>query len=138
MILPESRVLCVDDDTHTYDWIRIVLRNSKVNAIISRVSDGQKAIEQLALKPFDLCIVDYALPDMTGVQLCLRLRQMACHVPVMFFTPMNRPIDRELAFAAGAAAYLCKPDDLAMFATSVIRILPQRQSTRASRLQWAA
>lgn len=138
MNLPNSRILCVDDDTHTCDWIRIVLRNSKVNSTIRIVSDGQHAIELLAKEPYDLCILDYALPDMTGVELCSRLRQIGINVPIMFFSAMNRPIDREKAFAAGATAYLGKPDDLSNFAASVSRLLRHRNHAVLPDVQKAA
>lgn len=138
MNLPDTRILCVDDDTHTCDWIRIVLRNSKLNTTIRKASDGQHAIELLAKEPFDLCILDYALPDMTGVQLCGRLRQIGFHVPIMFFSAMNRPIDREKAFAAGATAYLGKPDDLANFAAAVSRLLQRRNYAGLPEVQKAA
>ena len=43
--------------------------------------------------------------------------------PIMFFTAMNRPVDRENAKAAGASEYLCKPDYLDVFVDSVTRLL---------------
>ena len=72
---------------------------------------------------FDLCILEYALPDMTGVQFCTLMRQMGSNVPMMFFTAMNRPVDREKAAKAGANAYLSKPEDLDIFAATVERLL---------------
>ena len=123
MILPETRILSVDDDLDTYNWIRIVLRNSKLTAAISNVRTGREAIDQLSASWFDLCIVDYALPDMTGVQLCSRFRQIRRDVPIMFFSAADRPVDKEKAFAVGAVDYLSKATDLGTFAPSVRRIL---------------
>ncbi|SRR5258706_2215722 len=120
---PDFRILCIDDDANTCNWIRIMLRGSKVNASITTVETGREAFDLVSSKDFDLCILEYALPDMTGVQLCSLIRQMGSDVPMMFFTAMNRPIDRQRAFASGADAYLCKPDDLDRFVSSVIRLL---------------
>jgi len=123
MNLPETRILSVEDDPDTFNWIKIVLRNSAVPAAVSNARSGRDAIDQVSASWFDLCIVDYALPDMTGVQLCSRLRQMNCGVPVIFFSAADRPIDKEKAFAAGAAAFLSKATDLGSFEPTVRRIL---------------
>lgn len=132
MTLPETRILSVDDDQDTYNWIRIVLRNSKITAAISNARSGRDAIDQLSASWFDLFIVDYALPDMTGVQLCSRLRQIRRDIPVMFFTAADRLIDKEKAFAVGAVDFLSKANDLGSFAPSVRRILTSHHIKRAA------
>ncbi|SRR5258708_37366664 len=123
---PDFRILCIDDDANTCNWIRIMLHGSKVNAMLTTVTSGRQAFDLLGRKDFDLCILEYALPDMTGVQFCSLIRQMGNDVPMMFFTAMNRPIDRQRAFGSGADEYLCKPDDLGKFVSSVIRLLNRR------------
>ncbi len=123
MNFPNSRILCIDDDTHTCDWIKIVLHSANVNATVTSVKTGHEAFTLLNRDKFDLCILEYALPDMTGVQLCSLMRQMGSRVPMMFFTAMNRPIDREKAAAAGASEYICKPDDLNLFVDAVTHLL---------------
>src|SRR5438445_4468867 len=120
-------ILCIDGDTSTCNWIRIMLRGSKLNASITTVSSGRRAFDLLSSKDFDLCILEYALPDMTGVQLCSLVRQIGKNVPMMFFTAMNRTIDMQRAFASGADEYLCKPDDLDKFVSSVIRLLNRQK-----------
>ena len=104
-----------------------MLRGSKLNASITTVSSGRRAFDLLSSKDFDLCILEYALPDMTGVQLCSLVRQIGKNVPMMFFTAMNRTIDMQRAFASGADEYLCKPDDLDKFVSSVIRLLNRQK-----------
>jgi CheY-like chemotaxis protein len=124
---PDFQILCIDDDANTCNWIRIMLRGSKVAALLTTVKSGREAFDLLSSEEFDLCILDYALPDMTGVQLCSLVRQIGSDVPMMFFTAMNRPIDRERAFASGADAYLSKPDDLNIFVSSVVNLLHRRR-----------
>ncbi len=119
----DFRILCIDDDTNNHNWIRIMLCGAKVNAVLTVVHSGRQAFELLSCVDYDLCVLEYALPDMTGVQLCSLIRQLGKRVPMMFFTAMNRPIDRQRAFAAGADEYLAKPDDLDKFAGAVIRLL---------------
>ena len=123
----QPKILCIDDDTHTSDWIKIMLRGSHVDCIIQSVRTGREAFGRLKSEPYDLCIMEYALPDMTGVQLSTLLRQTGCNVPIMFFTAMNRTIDRQKAEAAGADEYLAKPDALDIFSDAAARLLRRRR-----------
>jgi DNA-binding response OmpR family regulator len=123
-----SRILCVDDDQYSTEWVRRSLSSARVPAAVTAVSTGREAFTLLSQEAFDLCIFEYPLPDMTGVQLCSLMRQSGSGVPVMFLTAMNRKIDREKAVASGADDYLCKPDDLDVFVPAVNRLLRKRRS----------
>jgi len=122
-----SRILCVDDDQYSTEWVRRSLTTARVRAEVRAVSTGREAFTLLSREVFDLCILEYPLPDMTGVQLCSLMRQSGSGVPIMFLTAMNRPIDREKAVASGADDYLCKPDDLDVFVPAVNRLLRKRR-----------
>jgi two-component system response regulator PrrA len=100
---------------------------ASVPAAVTKATNGRDAFDLLNRKAFDLCIMEYPLPDMTGVQLCTLMRQTGSGVPVMFLTAMNRPVDREKAAASGADDYICKPDDLDMFVPAVNRLLTRRR-----------
>ena len=119
----ETRILCIDDDVHTSVWVNGALKLYKVDCSVTTAQSGREAFRLLNNEDFDLCILEYALPDMTGVQLCSLMRQMGCKVPMMFLTAMNRPIDREKAANAGANDYLCKPDDLDLFADAATHLI---------------
>lgn len=107
-----GRILFVDDDEAMSAWIRDQLRRSRVSAEVTATGTGRNAFNLLNDREFDLCVMEYALPDMTGVQLCALLRHMGFRIPLIFLSAMNRPIDRQKAIDAGASEYLCKPDDL--------------------------
>jgi two-component system OmpR family response regulator len=123
---PTAKILCVDDDRYSCEWVRRSLDVARVPASVVGVPSGREAFTLLSRESFDLCILEYPLPDMTGVQLCSLMRQTGSGVPVMFLTAMNRPIDREKALSSGADDYLCKPDDLDVFVPAVKRLLKKR------------
>lgn len=127
MSTAQSRILCVDNDPTTSDWIKKELRTSNVTSSVTTVDGGRPALKLLYREAFDLCVVDYALPDMTGAQLCLLMRQIGYSVPIMIFTALNRRIDRDKATAAGANEYLCKPDDMDIFVNAAKRLLRMRR-----------
>src|SRR5689334_1475894 len=61
-------------------------------------------------KQFDLVVVDRRLPDGTGLELCERLRQLSPGVPCIFYAGEAYELHRQEAIAAGASAYVAKPD----------------------------
>jgi DNA-binding response OmpR family regulator len=126
-LVPGSRILCVDEDLYSSEWVKQSLKAASVSAAVTTAASGRDAFKLLNREVFDLCILEYPLPDMTGVQLCSLLRQTGSGIPVMFLTAMNRPVDREKAAASGADDYLCKPDDLDMFVPAVNRLLKKRR-----------
>ena len=126
-MVPGARILCVDEDEYSSEWVKQSLRSAGVPAAVTSVTSGRDAFTMLYRESFELCILEYPLPDMTGVQLCSLLRQMGSGVPVMFLTAMNRSVDKEKAVASGADDYLCKPEDLDMFVPAVNRLLKKRR-----------
>jgi CheY-like chemotaxis protein len=115
-----------------------MLKGAKVNAQVTIATSGREAFNLLHKEQFDLCIMEYALPDMSGVQLCSLMRQMGCDVPMMFFSAMDRPVDKQKAEAAGADEYLCKPDDLDIFVDAVSYLLNKRRHVYIKPLGFAA
>ena len=127
--LSEPRILCVDADRRTQLWVKRVLRH--VTARVTGVATGREAFNMLAREKFDLCILDYALPDMVGVQLCSLVRNMGCDVPMMVFTAMDRPIDRRRADEFGVDAFLTKTADLGRFSSTVTALIEKKRAGSA-------
>ncbi|MBP1962457.1 response regulator [Paenibacillus aceris] len=79
---------------------------------ITEVEDGQQAIEQLQKESFDLVILDYMMPERTGVEVCEWLRQSDNgnrELPVILLTAKALDKDKEKAKAAGVTTYIVKP-----------------------------
>jgi CheY-like chemotaxis protein len=104
--------LCVDDDVDTSEVIELLLRYSNANYEIISVRTPEEALTLASAKHFDLYVLDHRYRDMTGVELCRSLRQANKTAPIMFFSGEARPAERQVALAAGANAYLVKPDDI--------------------------
>jgi len=79
---------------------------------ITEVEDGLQAIEQLQKQSYDLIILDYMMPERTGVEVCEWLRQSGHgnqDLPVILLTAKALEKDKEKAKAAGATTYIVKP-----------------------------
>jgi two-component system, chemotaxis family, chemotaxis protein CheY len=74
-------------------------------------SNGLEAIEQLALTPAALIVLDLNMPDMHGLDVLefLRSHHRYAAIPVIVVTTRGDATSREAAMAAGATAYLTKP-----------------------------
>lgn len=71
--------------------------------------DGQDALDQLALAPVDLVILDVAMPRMDGLETSRRLRAAGDRTPVLMLTARDAIGDRVDGLDAGADDYLVKP-----------------------------
>ena len=58
---------------------------------------------------FDLILLDVAMPEMDGLELCRTLREDGIETPVLFLTVRGAPEDRILGLEAGGDDYLVKP-----------------------------
>ena len=108
MANPSCRVLCVDDHRDTSEMLQMLL--SEENYVVRTAATMKEACEMAAKTEFDLYVLDKRLPDGTGVELCETLTKLTPNVPCIFYTGDAYEIHRHEAFAAGAAAYVAKPD----------------------------
>ncbi|TXK85515.1 response regulator [Paenibacillus sp. N3.4] len=79
---------------------------------ITEVEDGQQAIEQLQKEVYDLIILDYMMPERTGVEVCEWLRNSDNpnkQLPLILLTAKALDKDKEKAKAAGVTTYIVKP-----------------------------
>ena len=108
MASSKCRVLCVDDHHDTSEMLELLL--AKEDYEVETAGTMEEACRLAAQKQFDLFVLDRRLPDASGVELCERLQQIAPGVPCIFYTGDAYELHRREAIAAGAAAYVAKPD----------------------------
>lgn len=122
------RILCVDDDNDSCEIISLMLHNADENYRVTTTSSGSVALNMISDEPFDLYILDYRLPEMSGIDLCRLIRQSDAQTPIMFFTGMAREVDGKNALEAGATKFLVKPTDLDILTQTVEELLDQNSS----------
>jgi DNA-binding response OmpR family regulator len=105
-------ILVAEDDLLT----RMVLERSVVQwgyQLVSAV-DGEYALEVLRTRRVDVCVVDWDMPGVSGLEICRWVRANAKSViPYMILiTSKNQPREIQAGYEAGADDYLTKPCDL--------------------------
>jgi DNA-binding response OmpR family regulator len=98
----------VDDHFDTSEMLGLLL--AKEDYEVDTAGTMEVACRLAKEKQFDLFVLDRRLPDATGLELCERLQQIAPGVPCIFYSGDAYELHRREAIAAGAAAYVAKPD----------------------------
>lgn len=111
------RILFVEDDCEQLIPLHEAL--SKVGHVVDGVADGETAQWLMAEKEYDLLILDWMLPDISGIDLCCYYRQSEHTAPVLMLTAKDTIRDRVTGLDAGADDYLVKPVDLMEFLARV-------------------
>jgi len=104
------RILIVDDSPTIRKMVRASLRPLDTVDFVD-AANGLEAIEQVALGPVALMILDLNMPDMHGVDVLkfIRRHPSSREVPVVVLTTRGDDASREAAITAGATQYMTKP-----------------------------
>lgn len=124
----KCRILYVDDHEDSSEMFRLLLTDSDYEVHTARTVD--EATQLAGAHEFDLYVLDKRLPDGSGMDLCRILNQLTPGVPCIFYTGDVYEIHRQEAIAAGADAYIPKPDVEALI-DAVHRLLSERECATA-------
>jgi len=103
-------ILIVEDEPDLVDTLEYNLRQEGYET--RRALTGRAALDALAADPVpDLVLLDLMLPDISGTEVCRRLRgsERTAGVPVVMLTARGEEIDRVVGFEVGADDYVVKP-----------------------------
>lgn len=102
-----GRILLIEDDEATADMVEQVL--TEFNHVVDTVTNGDEGLEYLTHQHYDLSIIDWGLPGLSGVEICERYRKEGGKTPLLFLTGQQEVSRKVQAFDLGADDYLCKP-----------------------------
>ena len=126
----QSSILIVDDETDLISTLEYNLRRE--GFITESAMTGGAALSKVeTTAPFDLIILDLMLPDMSGTEVCRRLRTRAPtrDTPVLMLTARGEEIDRVVGFEMGADDYVVKPFSVRELLLRIRAILRRAQLT---------
>jgi two-component system response regulator MprA len=105
--MPSPRLLIVDDDPELRMFLRTELDIE--GYACTEAASGQQALGLIRAESWDLLLLDWTLPDFSGVEICRRLRGSDDQTPVLMLTARDDVRERVEALDAGADDYLTKP-----------------------------
>jgi len=104
--VPPPRILLLEDDPAIARTVIYALERSGLQ--VTHCLLVRDALQQLALRPHDLLVLDVGLPDGSGLDVCRQVRAQAA-TPVLMLSAHGEEIDRVLGLELGADDYVTKP-----------------------------
>jgi DNA-binding response OmpR family regulator len=124
-----TKILLVEDDTQLAERVQEWL--TLEHYIVDVANDGADGLQLFQTNDYDLSILDWQLPSMTGVEICKSIRLSRPEALVMFLTGKSDIHDKELGFDIGADDYLVKPFHLKELSARVRALLRRIDTTQA-------
>jgi DNA-binding NtrC family response regulator len=116
-------VLAVDDEPGVLESYKVILEDT---CEVRTVMDGAAALKVLAHEDIRLVILDLRLPDMEGLEVLLRIKEMDEYLGVIVVTAVGDVKTAVRAMQAGASEYLVKPFDIETLQAVVERTLERQ------------
>jgi two-component system phosphate regulon response regulator PhoB len=129
------KILIIEDDKDIAELIAYNLKNERFSCeICGSAADGLRSISRSVS---DLLVLDLMLPDMSGMNVCKRLKSDARtkDMPVVILTARGEEIDKIVGFEMGADDYITKPfsvRELVLRIKAVLNRLDRKNSPRRS------
>jgi two-component system phosphate regulon response regulator PhoB len=104
-----SRILVVEDEIDLAELVAFNLRAAGHEVTVAH--DGNTALAEIQRGRPDLLVLDVMLPDLSGIEVCRRLRRnpQTVRLPVIMLTARTDEVDRVVGFEVGADDYVPKP-----------------------------
>jgi DNA-binding response OmpR family regulator len=102
-----KKILLVEDDDDIAALLRLNLQDEGYQIV--HEADGAQALVQLEKGGWDAAILDLMLPNVDGLEICRRIRQMTRYLPVIIISARASETHRVLGLEMGADDYLAKP-----------------------------
>ena len=121
-----EHILIIDDNR---DMLQMLENYFTGRFEVTISSSGEQALELVRHRRFDLILTDYAMPGMSGVELCQAIKGNidTSHIPVVMLTAKRELTDKVESFEAGADMYITKPFELPEVQASIISLLGNRR-----------
>lgn len=102
-----AKILLVEDDTNLGTLLKMQLEQAR--HMVDHVANGLNALSQLKFNSYELVILDWMLPDISGIDVCRQFRGQGGRTPILMLTARGAVEDRASGLHAGADDYLVKP-----------------------------
>ena len=120
-----ANILILEDDVRLAEVVVAGLSAQKYK--VEHLLDGSEALDRLKFYHFDLAILDWTVPGLSGVDVCKEYRSWGGNVPIIMLTGKQDLKDKEEAFGIGADDYLTKPFAFRELAARVRALLRRPQ-----------
>lgn len=104
------KILLAEDDYNLGRLLKVLLGKNDIN--VDWVEDGESAYKKVYAGQYDVLVLDWMMPKLSGLELCQRLREEEYDGKILLLTAKDTVADRVKGLNAGADDYLVKPFDM--------------------------
>ncbi len=123
-----AKLLLVDDDKDMVrslsEWLRLEEHHT-----VEAVFNGKEAVEFIGAYEFDLIILDWEMPQKSGIDVCRYLREKGKNTPVIMLTGRSAVVEKTCGLDSGADDYLTKPFEPEELSARIRSLLRRRADT---------
>jgi two-component system OmpR family response regulator len=124
------QVLVVEDHQDIRSLIALHLREMDCDVTVAK--DGRGGLNKTKNHPYNLIVLDWMLPDISGIDICREMRGSGNNTPIMMLTANAMECDRVIGLDAGADDYVTKPFSVPEFLARVRAIFRRNEVTHQS------
>ena len=121
--MERKKILLVDDAKTVIMMEQMILSQPEYQLLVA--NDGEQAIDMALAENPDLILLDIIMPDITGIEVCRRLREEAATktTPIIMVTTRSETDYVQNALEAGCSGYVTKPLDATLLQRKVRELL---------------
>ncbi len=120
--MTRSKILLVEDEQDVMELMLLLLHREGYE--ISPAKSGTEAMRLISQSNYDLAVLDWMLPEFSGIQIC---KSIQSKYPVLMVTARSHPNDIVEGLNAGADDYITKPFDVEIFKARVRTLLRRKK-----------
>lgn len=129
-----AKILLVEDDLGLARMVRDWLTFE--HHMVETADNGRDGLDKLKCYEYDIVVLDWELPEMTGIEICKEFRSKGGKTPVLMLTGKGALNDKESGFEAGADDYLTKPFHMKELSLRLKALLRRASTFTADTLQF--
>jgi len=121
-----SRILVIEDEL---DMLRGLKDNLEFDGYMVDIAQaGEEGLKKIIAGEYDLIILDIMLPDISGFDICKKVRGKSIKIPIILLTAKSEEIDKVRGLELGADDYITKPFSLGELLARVKAVLRRTRS----------
>lgn len=125
--MKQGRILIVEDERSIADALHAGLKDAGYDAISAYY--GENGFELFQQEHFDLVLLDVNLGDVSGFELCRRIRLADISVGIIMLTSLHELSNKTMGYDAGADDYIVKPFDFPELLLKIAALLKRTMKT---------
>lgn len=122
------KILIADDFLMIRNGLRLMLENqNKVTPLITEASNGKEILDLIEGQEFDIILLDITMPEMDGITVLKKLKDIQCEIPVLILTMHKEESVIKQALDHGAYGYILKNSGLEELIKAIQTVLKKER-----------